>query len=146
MVHDARQLRVPGTTRGTGLWPVRMKRDSPVVLDSLRIPRRCPFARATSYIPEKWRLPLGAMGTMAVILIGTFTSPESADNTQANRVVSLFGLLVFIFVFYITSHNRHAINWHTVIVGMLAQFILALFVGNVYWAFQLGDLFYRLGL
>jgi CNT family concentrative nucleoside transporter len=79
-------------------------------------------------IPEKFRLPLSAAGTIAVILVGTFASAESADNTRANRAVSLFGLLVFIGVFYATSRNRKAINWQTVIVGMLAQFLLALFV------------------
>lgn len=79
-------------------------------------------------IPESFRLPLGALGTVLIILVGTFTSPQSEDNTQANRAVSLFGLLVFISVFYATSNNRKMINWHTVIVGMLAQFILALFV------------------
>ena len=63
-----------------------------------------------------------------IIVVGTFTSPQSDDNTTANRTVSLFGLLVFISVFYATSNNRKMINWHTVIVGMLAQFILALFV------------------
>jgi CNT family concentrative nucleoside transporter len=84
--------------------------------------------RAVSFIPEKFRLWLGALGAIAVIVIGTFTSPVGADNTHANRAVSLFGLLVFILLFYATSHNRAAINWHTVIVGMLAQFILALFV------------------
>jgi CNT family concentrative nucleoside transporter len=84
--------------------------------------------RAVHLIPEKLRLPLGALGTVSIILIGTFTSPQSDDNTNANRAVSLFGLLVFIGVFYATSNNRKLINWHTVIVGMLAQFLLALFV------------------
>jgi len=84
--------------------------------------------KVVDLIPEKFRLPLGALGTVIIILIGTFTSPQSDDNTNANRAVSLFGLLVFIGVFYSTSNNRKMINWHTVIVGMLAQFILALFV------------------
>jgi CNT family concentrative nucleoside transporter len=79
-------------------------------------------------IPQKFRLPLGAAGTIAVILVGTFVSDEFEDNTRANRAVSLFGLLVFIGAFYATSRNRSAIQWQTVIVGMLAQFILALFV------------------
>lgn len=55
-------------------------------------------------------------------------SPESEDNTRANRAVSLFGLAVFIFVLWATSRNRKAIQWHTVIVGQLVQFIVALFV------------------
>lgn len=79
-------------------------------------------------IPEQIRLQLGAAGTIAVIVAGTFGSPESADNTRANRAVSLFGLLVFICGFYATSRDRKNINWQTVIVGILAQFLLALFV------------------
>jgi CNT family concentrative nucleoside transporter len=62
------------------------------------------------------------------MLIGSFASPESADNTRANRAVSLFGLAVFLFVLWATSRNRKKIIWHTVIVGMLTQFIIALFV------------------
>lgn len=79
-------------------------------------------------IPAKIRLPLGAAGTIAVIVVGTFCSPESADNTRTNRAISLFGLLVFVGGFYATSRDRKNINWQTVIVGILAQFLLALFV------------------
>jgi concentrative nucleoside transporter, CNT family len=79
-------------------------------------------------IPAKIRLPLGAAGTVAVIVVGTFSSPDSADNTRTNRAISLFGLLVFVGVFYATSRDRKKINWQTVIVGILAQFLLALFV------------------
>jgi len=84
--------------------------------------------KPSKIIPESFRLPLGAAGTIAVILIGTFASEETHDNTRENRAISLFGLVVFIFGFYITSNNRKAIQWQTVIVGMLAQFLLALFV------------------
>lgn len=79
-------------------------------------------------IPDKLQLPLGAAGTIAVILLGTFVTKTSSDNSRSNRAVSLFGLLVFIFCFYATSKHRSLIKWKTVIVGMLAQFILALFV------------------
>ncbi|KAF2743051.1 sodium/nucleoside cotransporter 1 /nucleoside cotransporter 1 [Sporormia fimetaria CBS 119925] len=84
--------------------------------------------RVHHLIPEKLRVPLGAALVIAVIIVGSFVTEESADNTRANRAISLFGLLVFIFGFYITSHNRKKIVWHTVIVGMLVQFIIALFV------------------
>ena len=86
------------------------------------------FYEPSRKIPEKLRTPLSAAGTIAVILVGTFATEEDADNTRANRCVSIFGLGVFIFGFWITSRNRKAIVWQTVIVGMLAQFILALFV------------------
>ncbi|KAL5350505.1 hypothetical protein ACLOAV_004074 [Pseudogymnoascus australis] len=84
--------------------------------------------RVVYMIPPRFRLPLGAIGTIAVILVGTMVTEETADNTRSNRAVSCFGLLVFIFLFWATSKNRKLIKWHTVIVGMLAQFILAVFV------------------
>ncbi|OBT68824.1 hypothetical protein VE03_02185 [Pseudogymnoascus sp. 23342-1-I1] len=84
--------------------------------------------RAVYMIPPRFRLPLGAIGTIAVILVGTMVTEETEDNTRANRAISCFGLIVFIFLFWATSKNRKLIKWHTVIVGMLAQFILAVFV------------------
>jgi CNT family concentrative nucleoside transporter len=84
-----------------------------------------PFVRL---IPENIRIPAAAALAIAVILTGAFASPESADNTRGNRAVSLFGLAVLIFVLWLTSRDRKKIVWHTVIVGMLVQFIIALFV------------------
>jgi CNT family concentrative nucleoside transporter len=85
-------------------------------------------SKPVGMIPEKFRLPLGGAGTIAVIVVGTFVSPDSADNTRTNRAVSLFGLLILVGAFYATSRDRKKINWHTVVVGILAQFLLALFV------------------
>ncbi|KKY22795.1 putative h+ nucleoside cotransporter [Phaeomoniella chlamydospora] len=79
-------------------------------------------------IPEKFRTLAGAAVTIAAMIVGSFASEESADNTRANRAVSLFGLGVIIAFLWITSANRKAINWHPVIAGMLCQFIIALFV------------------
>ncbi|KAL1964058.1 hypothetical protein VTN77DRAFT_7604 [Rasamsonia byssochlamydoides] len=84
-----------------------------------------PFVRV---IPHKLRTPAAAALVVAVIIVGAFASPESADNTRANRAVSLFGLVVLITVLWATSRDRKKIVWHTVIVGMLVQFIVALFV------------------
>lgn len=85
-------------------------------------------SRFVSIIPEKFRVPSAALLTIGVILLGSFVTEESGDNTRANRAVSLFGLVVFLFVLWATSRDRKRINWHTVIVGMLVQFIIALFV------------------
>lgn len=84
--------------------------------------------RIVNFIPEKFRLLAGATLTVAVIMVGAFASKESADNTRENRAVSLFGLGVMLLGMWATSRNRKAINWHTVIVGFLMQFIIALFV------------------
>ncbi|KAH8435322.1 NupC/NupG family nucleoside CNT transporter [Aspergillus melleus] len=85
-------------------------------------------SRFVDLIPEKLRLPGGALLTISVIIIGAFASEETADNSRENRAVSLFGLVVFLFVLWATSRNRKKIVWHTVIMGMLVQFIIALFV------------------
>ena len=84
--------------------------------------------RVYNMIPPKLRIPLAAAGTFAVIVVGSFASKESEDNTRENRAVSLFGLVVLIAVLYATSRDRRKIPWHTVIAGMLTQFIIALFV------------------
>ncbi|TID26639.1 sodium/nucleoside cotransporter 1 /nucleoside cotransporter 1 [Venturia nashicola] len=84
--------------------------------------------RVQHLIPEKLRIPAGAALVIAVIIVGAMASPEAADNTRENRAVSLFGLAVFVFGLWATSRNRTKIVWHTVIVGMLVQFIVALFV------------------
>ncbi|RDI86284.1 hypothetical protein Vi05172_g3763 [Venturia inaequalis] len=84
--------------------------------------------RVQHLIPEKLRVPAGAALVIAVIIIGAMASPEAADNTRENRAISLFGLAVFLFGLWATSRNRSKIVWHTVIVGMLVQFIVALFV------------------
>jgi CNT family concentrative nucleoside transporter len=79
-------------------------------------------------IPEKFRIWVYAAGTFVIMLLGTFVPEDSADNTRANRAVSFFGLLVFLGFLYLTSRNRKAIQWQTVIVGNLLQFLLGLFV------------------
>lgn len=84
--------------------------------------------RVYNLIPAKLHKPLATALTVAVMLAGTFASEEVADNTRANRAVSLFGLLVAILGLWATSRNRSRIPWHTVIGGMLAQFVIALFV------------------
>ncbi|KAI4103153.1 MAG: hypothetical protein L6R37_003974 [Teloschistes peruensis] len=84
--------------------------------------------RLVSFVPENMKLPGGALIVVSVILIGGFSSPESQDNTRDNRAISLFGLAVTIFSMWATSRDRKAVKWHTVIVGMFVQFIIALFV------------------
>ena len=99
-----------------------------IVSKPMRFVWRNTGPKIANLVPEKVRAPLGALFVIAIMMIGAFASPESQDNTRANRAVSLFGLGVIIFVMWATSNNRSAVRWHTVIVGMLVQFIVALFV------------------
>lgn len=79
-------------------------------------------------IPPKYRGYAGGLLTVAVLIIGSMASKETEHNTRADRAVSLFGLLVFVSLFYATSADRKRINWKTVQVGLITQFIIALFV------------------
>jgi hypothetical protein len=67
-------------------------------------------SRGVNMIPEKFRLPLGALGTVAVILVGGFASPTSGENNLANRGISLLGLALLILGMWATSRNRKAVN------------------------------------
>uniref|UniRef100_A0A060TJE6 ARAD1D46244p n=1 Tax=Blastobotrys adeninivorans TaxID=409370 RepID=A0A060TJE6_BLAAD len=80
------------------------------------------------FIPEKLRIPAAGLGTIAVVLIGTFVTPSYEGSPRSDRAISFFGCLVAIFGLWATSNNRKKIVWHTVISGMLIQFIIALFV------------------
>lgn len=84
--------------------------------------------RFVTFVPSQLRTPLSAVLVIGVYLIGAFASPESLNNTRDNRAVSLFGMLVFVGVLWATSKHRAHVKWHTVLVGMLMQFIIALFV------------------
>jgi concentrative nucleoside transporter, CNT family len=79
-------------------------------------------------IPEKYRTYTGAAIVLIVILAVTFGSPQTEQNSYKNRGVSLFGLCVFYGLLYATSADRKWIVWRTVLVGLLCQFVLALFV------------------
>jgi hypothetical protein len=86
------------------------------------------FAEIGNRIPEKMRIPLATLIIITVLLIGTFASPESSDNNFKNRGISIAGLAIFYIALYATSANRKMIVWRTVLVGLLCQYVLALFV------------------
>lgn len=83
----------------------------------------------TKLLVEKWqRLVVGATITVAVMLLGTFVPSETPYSQREDRAVSFFGIVVAIFLLWLTSRDKANINWNAVIGGMLMQFIIALFV------------------
>ena len=74
------------------------------------------------------RLLVGALITLALILLGTFVPTETSYSKREDRAVSFFGVVVAIFCLWLSSNNRNKIQWNSVIGGILMQFIVALFV------------------
>jgi CNT family concentrative nucleoside transporter len=99
-----------------------------LVLPPMRFVWLNTVGRIYDLIPAKLHQPLAAIGTFGVFLVGSFVPEETGDNTRANRAISIFGFVVLLSVLTATSRNWRIIPWHTVIGGMLTQFIVAVFV------------------
>ncbi|KAI9470711.1 MAG: Na+ dependent nucleoside transporter C-terminus-domain-containing protein [Benjaminiella poitrasii] len=63
-----------------------------------------------------------------VIVVTVFSLPEKEESPRLRRLISLFGLLVFIFGTFAVSKHRRKVQWNTVSTALLIQFLLALFV------------------
>lgn len=99
-----------------------------LVMKPVKLVWRHTAFRVYELTPKKLHQPLAALITVAVFLIGAMVPEETGDNTRANRAVSMFGLVVMIALLTATSRDWRKIPWHTVIGGMLCQFIIAVFV------------------
>jgi len=95
--------------------------------------------RLEGIVPKAIQTSIGPVLVLAVILLGTFLSPESQDNNYKNRGISLVGLALTYALLYLTSSNRLKIVWRTVIVGLLSQYLLALFVLRTQVGFDIFD-------
>lgn len=71
---------------------------------------------------------MAGIATFVVIIVGSFASPTTPGNSFQERAISLLGLIVFLICLIATSNNRALINWNAVIVGLLMQFIIAIFI------------------
>ncbi|OTB01638.1 hypothetical protein M426DRAFT_63619 [Hypoxylon sp. CI-4A] len=84
--------------------------------------------RVYEHIPKKLHRPLATVVTVGVFLVGSMVPEETGENTRARRAQSLLGFVVMIAIMTLTSKNWRKIPWHTVIGGMLTQFVIAVFV------------------
>lgn len=107
------------------------------------------FSAHTKNAVERMRGPLsvvastrGSLVAMVLVLIGmaaiTMALPVT-DNSSSrlSRAQSIFGLVVFLFLLFLTSNNRSAISWRTVWAGIGLQFLLALFVLRTWAGYHL---------
>ena len=78
-------------------------------------------------IPRKSRR-IGLYGFPVVLIVALIMiSPDTDKGTRIQRVISLVGLSLQLLLMWSTSTNRKAINWHTVYMGLLLQFLLGIF-------------------
>ncbi|KAF8444663.1 Na+ dependent nucleoside transporter C-terminus-domain-containing protein [Boletus edulis BED1] len=79
-------------------------------------------------LPRNLRLTIGSLCLLAIIFGCAFGFPLAAGDDYGHRAISVLGLFVFQCGFYLSSTNRSAICWPTVIVGLFLQQAIALFV------------------
>ncbi|KAI9021655.1 Na+ dependent nucleoside transporter C-terminus-domain-containing protein [Phycomyces nitens] len=65
---------------------------------------------------------------LAVIIITIFSLEETETSTRVQRLIALFGMIVFLAVVFLFSSDHKAVKWNTISGAMLLQFLLALFV------------------
>jgi CNT family concentrative nucleoside transporter len=65
---------------------------------------------------------------LCALICRVFSHALSQDTTYVDRTISVIGLLLAQTGFYLTSKNRSAIAWPTIIVGLFIQQAIAMFV------------------
>jgi len=81
-----------------------------------------------SFIPRRLQHLLGGILVACAVVVVTMINSDFEDNTRVNRGISLLGYGFCIVLLWATSRNRRAIDWYTVIVGIMMQFVIALLV------------------
>jgi len=79
-------------------------------------------------LPYRIRLTLGWLALLGVVFGSAFGFKLQNNTKYGDRAISVLGLVVFQFGFWVASKNRAAIPWPTVIVGLFIQQAIALFV------------------
>ncbi|KIJ67838.1 hypothetical protein HYDPIDRAFT_107355 [Hydnomerulius pinastri MD-312] len=88
-----------------------------------------PFIEEPWYrLPRTVRLTVGWLCLLGIVFGSAFGFPLTGDTDYGHRAISVLGLFVFQCGFYLSSTNRSAVCWPTVIVGLFIQQTVALFV------------------
>ncbi|KAJ3227233.1 hypothetical protein HK099_002926 [Clydaea vesicula] len=86
------------------------------------------IAKVIGAIPEKIRLPLLALVWFVALIVVAVVSPVTEVGNVVQRLQSALGVFVFLGLLYVTSSDRKSIPFRTVVVGMVLNYIIALFV------------------
>ncbi|EPT04957.1 hypothetical protein FOMPIDRAFT_1021699 [Fomitopsis schrenkii] len=79
-------------------------------------------------LPYRLRLTIGWLCLLGIVFGSAFGFPLTEGTTYGDRAISVLGLFVFQFCFWLSSAHRSAVPWPTVIVGLFIQQAIAMFV------------------
>ncbi|KAH9991775.1 Na+ dependent nucleoside transporter C-terminus-domain-containing protein [Russula vinacea] len=79
-------------------------------------------------LPKHVRYGLGWLALLTIILGSAFGFELENGTKYGDRAISVLGLVVFQFGFWVTSKHRSHVQWRTVMVGLFFQQVTALFV------------------
>ncbi|KAI8369358.1 Na+ dependent nucleoside transporter C-terminus-domain-containing protein [Radiomyces spectabilis] len=85
-------------------------------------------AKPIYMIPELYRKIAYGLFVLAVIVVTVFSMPERPESNRVQRIIALFGMVIFLGGVFLCSKHHRAVNWNTVSSAILIQFLLALFV------------------
>ncbi|KAI9295976.1 hypothetical protein K502DRAFT_194686 [Neoconidiobolus thromboides FSU 785] len=96
-----------------------------------------PIGRLFRSTKTLYKYGIGITLALTLLIAVAFGTPETANGTLLQRGQSLLGLFVFTFLMFATSRSPKNINWQTVVVGIILQFLLGIFVIKTYAGYSL---------
>ncbi|KAH7926694.1 hypothetical protein BV22DRAFT_1008423 [Leucogyrophana mollusca] len=97
-----------------------------------------PYVQEPWYtLPRNVRMSIGWLCLLGIVFGSAFGFPLYGNTDYGHRAISVLGLFVFQTCFWLTSTNRSAVCWPTVIVGLFIQQAVALFVLKTGAGYQL---------
>ncbi|KAG6828745.1 hypothetical protein H0H87_001004 [Tephrocybe sp. NHM501043] len=88
-----------------------------------------PLVQKPWYKLSYWiRLAIGWLCLVGIVFGSAFGFKLENGTTYGDRAISVLGLAVFQFCFWLSSAKRKEIPWPTIVVGLFLQQVIALFV------------------